>query len=179
MDVMSTALARIPAGPIDPTPDEFRIAMRNLSAGVSIVATGYGKAKAGMTVTSVSSLSIDPPCVLVCLGLSSGTLAALRENGSFGVSILAENQQSIAERFSGRAGIHGAAKFVGSHWTTGVTGAPLAVGALSAIDCTLESLVEWHSHAIVVGQVRSVHVNEAAAPLVYWRGDYRNIEAED
>ena len=129
---MSTALARIPAGPIDPTPDEFRIAMRNLAAGVSVVATGYGKARAGLTVTSVSSLSIDPPCLLVCIGRSSGTLAALRANQAFGVSVLAENQQSIADRFAGRGGVRGAARFAGSHWITGITGAPLAVGALSA-----------------------------------------------
>ena len=173
---MSTALARIPAGPIDPTPDEFRIAMRNLAAGVSVVATGYGKARAGLTVTSVSSLSIDPPCLLVCIGRSSGTLAALRANQAFGVSVLAENQQSIADRFAGRGGVRGAARFAGSHWITGITGAPFAVGALSAIECTLEKMVEWHSHAIVVGQVRSVRLNEAAGPLVYWHGDYRNIE---
>jgi flavin reductase (DIM6/NTAB) family NADH-FMN oxidoreductase RutF len=52
-------------------------------------------------------------------------------------------------------------------------------GALSSIDCTLEKLVEWHSHAIVVGRVRSVHLNDGVAPLVYWRGSYGNGEASE
>ncbi|SDB49059.1 flavin reductase family protein [Bauldia litoralis] len=175
MGVMSTALAAVD---LDDMPHDFRLAMRNLAAGVSIVTTGEGRGRAGLTATSVNSLSIDPPCLLVCIGRASGTLAALQKNRSFGVSVLDAGQQAIAERFAGNGGQHGAARFNGFDWTTGVTGAPLAEGALSAFDCTLETLVEWHSHAIVVGRVRSVHTNEGAAPLTYWRGGYGSFDPQ-
>jgi flavin reductase (DIM6/NTAB) family NADH-FMN oxidoreductase RutF len=159
----------------DPSPNMFRAAMRNLAGGVTVVSTGQGNARAGLTATSVSSLSIDPPSLLVCIGRASTTLSALAANRAFGVNVLAAHHREVAERFSGRGGVCGAQRYAGSDWMTLVTGAPILADALTAIDCTLEELIEWHSHAIVVGRVRSVHVNGGTSPLVYWQGNYGNV----
>jgi flavin reductase (DIM6/NTAB) family NADH-FMN oxidoreductase RutF len=156
----------------DPSPNTFRAAMRNLAGGVTVVSTGQGNARAGLTATSVSSLSIDPPSLLVCVGRATATLSALTENRAFGVNVLAAHHRHVAERFSGREGVYGAERYIGSDWMTLVTGAPILADALTAVDCTLEELIAWHSHAIVVGRVRAVHVNSGTSPLVYWRGNY-------
>jgi flavin reductase (DIM6/NTAB) family NADH-FMN oxidoreductase RutF len=150
--------------------------MRNLAGGVSIITAGRGEERTGLTATSVSSLSLDPPCLLVCVNRASGTLSALMANRAFGVNVLAASHQDVAERFAGRSGVWGPARYAGADWMTLVTGAPLLADALAAIDCTLEKLIDWHSHVIVVGRVRSVHVNNGPSPLVYWRGNYENVD---
>lgn len=172
---MNTELQLPPVVADDPTPNAFRAAMRNLAGGVTVISTGEGERRAGLTATSVTSLSIDPPSLLVCVGRSTTTLATLSANRTFGVNVLSARHRHIAERFSGRHGIFGADRYTGADWITLVTGAPILADALTAIDCSLEELIEWHSHAIVVGRVRAVHVTGGTSPLVYWRGSYGNV----
>jgi flavin reductase (DIM6/NTAB) family NADH-FMN oxidoreductase RutF len=152
--------------------DAFRQAMRGLAGGVSIIATGTGDDRTGMTVTSLTSLSLDPPSVLVCVGRQSGTWHHLQRYRVFGVSILDAGQEAIARRFSGADGTHGAERFAGTEWSTIVTGAPLLSGAPAVLDCNIEDMIEHRSHAIVIGQVRALRIGGGEAPLIYWRGEY-------
>ncbi|SFB86848.1 NADH-FMN oxidoreductase RutF, flavin reductase (DIM6/NTAB) family [Bosea sp. CRIB-10] len=153
----------------------FRAALRHLAGGVSVITTGQGADRTGLTVTSLSSLSAEPPTVMFGLNLSSSSFPVLARHRSFGVNFLNATQKQIADRFAGRAGEKGEARYAGASWTTGVTGAPLLEGALAALDCEVEELIERHSHAIVIGRVREVRLGGDDAALVYWRGDYERL----
>ncbi|MBV9221874.1 MAG: flavin reductase family protein, partial [Methylobacteriaceae bacterium] len=77
--------------------------------------------------------------------------------------------------FSGRTGVRGAARFAGAEWTSLATGAPLLADALTAIDCSFEGSLDWHSHTIVIGRVEAVRVRGGGSPLLYWQGDYDGL----
>jgi flavin reductase (DIM6/NTAB) family NADH-FMN oxidoreductase RutF len=126
--------------------------MGALSAGVAIIACGEDEARAGCTASSLTSLSLAPPTLLVCLARSSSTLARLRETRAFSISLLAARHQALAHRFSGHSGVHGARRFDTAQWTTLSTGAPLLADAVAAFDCLVEEVIERHSHIILLGQ---------------------------
>jgi flavin reductase (DIM6/NTAB) family NADH-FMN oxidoreductase RutF len=139
--------------------DDFRGAMRHLTGGVSVITVGRGKDITGMTVTSVSSLSVDPPTLIVSINRESSSWPLLKRHGVLGVNILTADQIDIAERFAGKSGLKGAARFAGAQWIARVSGAPLLVGALAAIDCEVEDIVERHSHAVVIGRVLDIQAS--------------------
>jgi flavin reductase (DIM6/NTAB) family NADH-FMN oxidoreductase RutF len=159
-------------------PDEFRNAMRHLTAGVSVITAGRGSDISGMTVTSVSSLAIEPASLIVAINREASSLPLLRRFGAFGVNILSGDQLDIAERFTGKDGRKGAERFTGCSWTAGPSGVPLLRGALVAIGCEVDEIIERHSHAIVLGRVVHLATSGASAALAYWRGDYVAIERD-
>lgn len=154
----------------DVTSGDFRKAMRQLTGGVSVITAGRGRDILGMTVTSVSSLSVDPPALIVSINRESSSWPLVKRYGFFGVNILTSDQIDIAERFTGKGGLKGADRFAGARWTTRASSVPLLVGALAAIDCEVEDIVERHSHAIVIGRVLDVAVSARTAALAYGRG---------
>ena len=158
---------------------DFRGAMRHLAGGVSVITVGRGNDITGMTVTSVSSLSVDPPTLIVSINRESSSWPLLKRDGFFGVNLLTADQLDVAERFTGKDGIKGADRFAGAQWTTGVSGVPLLVGALSAIDCEAEDIIERHSHAIVVGRVLDIRISRRTAALAYWQGRYVAIDQDE
>ena len=158
---------------------DFRGAMRRLAGGVSVITAGRGKDISGMTVTSVSSLSVDPPALIVSINREASSWPLVKRYGFFGVNILTSDQIDIAERFTGKGGLKGAARFAGADWATRASGVPLLVGALAAIDCEVEDVVERHSHAIVIGRVLDVAVSARTAALAYWQGRYVAIDQDE
>jgi flavin reductase (DIM6/NTAB) family NADH-FMN oxidoreductase RutF len=160
-------------------PDDFRSAMRNLVGGVSVITAGRGDDISGMTVTSVASLSIEPPSLLVSINRASSCWPLIRDHGAFAVHLLNADQLDIAERFSGMDGLKGRDRFAGAIWTTRATGVPLLQGALAAIDCEVDDIVERHSHAIVVGRVLYLELSASDAALAYWHGNYVAIDREE
>ena len=161
------------------TSGDFRNAMRQLTGGVSVITAGRGRDISGMTVTSVSSLSVDPPALIVSINREASSWPLVRRYGFFGVNILTSDQIDIAERFTGKGGLKGADRFAGARWTTRASGVPLLVGALAAIDCEVEDIVERHSHAIVIGRVLDVAVSARTAALAYWQGRYVAIDQDE
>ena len=161
------------------TASDFRNAMRQLTGGVSVITAGRGRDISGMTVTSVSSLSVDPPALIVSVNRESSSWPLVKRYGFFGVNILTSDQLDIAERFTGKGGLKGADRFAGARWTTRASGVPLLVGALAAIDCEVEDIVERHSHAIVIGRVLDVAVSARTAALAYWQGRYVAIDQDE
>ena len=161
------------------SPDDFRTAMRQLTGGVSIITTGQGRNISGMTVTSVASLSVDPPALIVSVNRAASSWPLLKRYGSFGVNILTSDQLDIAERFTGKDGLKGADRFAGAEWSTRASGVPLLVSALAAIDCEVEEIVERHSHAIIIGRVLDATVSARSAALAYWRGQYVAIDQDE
>jgi len=171
--VRNIAIAR------DVSSTDFRGAMRQLTGGVSVITAGRGKEISGMTVTSVSSLSVEPATLIVSINREASSWPLVKRHGFFGVNILASDQIDIAERFTGKGGLKGAARFAGAEWVTRVSGVPLLVGALAAIDCEVEDIIERHSHAIVIGRVLDLQLSTRTAALAYWQGQYVAIDRDE
>jgi flavin reductase (DIM6/NTAB) family NADH-FMN oxidoreductase RutF len=163
----------------DVAPGDFRDAMRHLAGGVSVITVGRGKDITGMTVTSVSSLAVDPPSLIVSINRASSSWPLLQRHGFFGVNILTADQLDVAERFTGKGGLKGAERFAGAEWIPGASGVPLLAGALAAIDCEVEDIVERHSHAIVIGRVLELRLSSRTAALAYWQGQYVAIDQNE
>lgn len=164
-----------PDNPSAATPEGFRSAMRHLAGGVSIVTSGRGAQRGGLTATSVSSLSMEPPSLIVCINRNSSMISVLRDSGSFAVNILGAHHREIADRFAGRHGIAGADRFSGADWIELVTGAPLLSDALAGVDCVVDNIIDWHTHALVIGRVEAVRLVGGPRALAYWRGNYADI----
>ena len=154
------------------TADNFRSAMRSLAGGVSVVTVGRGDDLSGMTVTSVSSLSVEPAALIVSINRQASSWPLLQKHGVFGINILSADHIDVAERFSGIGGLKGAQRFAGSEWISLASGVPLLADALAAFDCEVEHVVERHSHAIVIGRVLDLRVSPGKPALTYWQGQY-------
>jgi flavin reductase (DIM6/NTAB) family NADH-FMN oxidoreductase RutF len=159
--------------------DDFRGAMRHLAGGVSVITAGRAKEISGMTVTSVSSLAVDPPTLIVSINRESSSWPLIKRHGFFGVNILTADQIDVAERFTGKGGLKGAERFTGAQWFTAVSGVPLLAGALAAVDCAVEDILERHSHAIVIGRVLDLKLSSRTAALAYWQGQYVAIDQNE
>jgi flavin reductase (DIM6/NTAB) family NADH-FMN oxidoreductase RutF len=155
--------------------DEFCAGMRDLAGAVAIVTWGQGAARAGFSATSVSSLSLEPPTLIVCVNRSSSNWPTLRAARSFGVNVLSSAHAGLAHRFAGGAGAEGADRYREGQWTTLGAGAPLLADALASFDCALEEIIERHTHAIVIGRVEALRRSDAGGALVYWRGAYEQL----
>jgi len=132
-----------------------------------------------MTVTSVSSLAVDPPSLIVSLNRASSSWPLLKRYGFFGVNILNADQVEIAERFTGKSGLQGTDRFAGAVWKTGISGVPLLADALAAFDCEVEDIIERHSHGIVIGRVRDLSVSSRTAALAYSLGQYVPVDQDE
>lgn len=158
---------------------DFRGAMRHLAGGASVVTAGRGRDITGMTMTSVTSLSVDPPTLIVSINRDASSFPLIQRLGTFCVNVLNADQLDIAERFAGKGGLKGADRFAGSDWSSSLSGAPLLVDALAALDCEVEEIVERHSHGIVIGRVREIRRAARNAALAYWHGQYVAIDHEE
>jgi flavin reductase (DIM6/NTAB) family NADH-FMN oxidoreductase RutF len=160
---------------IEATADEFRRAMGSFATGVTVVTSvGPDGGPVGTTASAVSSLSLDPPLVLVCFDRASATLDAVRAHGGFVVNVLAAPQQHLSANFARRGS---AAVWEGVRHQPGVMGSPRLHGALAVLDCTVEHHLPGGDHEIVVGRVRAAETrDDATAPLLYWRGSYASLQ---
>jgi flavin reductase (DIM6/NTAB) family NADH-FMN oxidoreductase RutF len=158
------------------TAADFRKAMGYFATGVTVVTSvGAHGEPVGTTATAVSSLSLDPPLVLVCFDRSSLTLAAIRRHGGFAVNMLAAPQQRLSANFA-RRGF--AAAWDGVAHRPGRTGSPRLHDVLAVVECTLEHRLPGGDHEIVVGRVLDVDVAaNGSTPLLYWRGGYAALPA--
>jgi len=160
--------------PVDQS--EFRSALRGWASGVTVVTSRSGDRLHGMTVSAFSSVSADPPLVLVCANRSSTTHSLIEEGGVFAVNILAAHQQEVSNVFALSANEDSRLERVS--WTEGQTGAPLIDEALVSLECRVVSAHREGSHTIYVGQVLAVHSTDSE-PLLYYQGGYRSLHRED
>ena len=136
--MLATTLRQTDIAPaaIQPNAD-FRSAMSLAVTGVNIVTTDGPLGRFGLTVSAVSSVSAEPPMILVCVNRNSPANDAIRGNGVFAVNILGTRQQSIAETFSGSDEHGGAYEFSDENWLWNETGAPVLDEAVASFDCAL------------------------------------------
>ncbi|MFK0202466.1 flavin reductase family protein [Streptomyces lavendulae] len=145
--------------------------MRAVAASVTVVATSGPGGRYAQTVSSLSSVSADPPTVLVCVSRSSPLAAALVTNEVFTVSVLAPHQVHIAESFAGRLQEDQRYDFGCARWAHLLTGVPVVEGGAAAIDCRLGGVTEVGSHIVVMGAVLASRA-EGQPALTYRAGTY-------
>ena len=150
---------------------KFRSAMSLAVTGVNIVTTDGPLGRYGLTVSAVSSVSTEPPMVLVCVHQKSIASNAIRENGTFAINVLGTDQQSVAETFSG-SDEHGEAyRFRKQDWLTQVTGSPILKGAVASFDCEIDTVVPAATHSIFIGRVKAT-TEFQGTPLLYTQRRY-------
>ena len=164
----SSTLPSIPA-------DEFRANMRHLAGAVTVIATGVIGHRFGLTATAVCSLADDPATLLVCVNRSATAHDVISKNRNFSVNLLADDQEAIAGRFAGRAGLKGEARFEGGDWRTLATGAPTLVDAVATFDCEVNQEHVFATHTIFIGRVVAAAARDCADPLIYLRGAVRHL----
>jgi flavin reductase len=154
--------------------DQFKLGMRRLAAGVSLITTlGDGK-RHGLVATAVSSVTGEPPSLLVCVNQNASAHNHISRSGIFCVNVLSEDDQSTAARFSSATDRE--KRFEKGEWQTLVTGAPALVGSLVSFDCELKHALAYQSHTIFVAAIAETRVwDRGIAPLVYLDGRYRQM----
>lgn len=151
---------------------EFRQIMSRFASGVTVIATTDSDGRRwGMTASAFSSLSLDPPLVLVCINRRAGSFRAFDEAEHFSVNFLAESQQELSNHFAS----HTADKFAGLATLSGLTSAPLLVGTLGFVECARHDVLAGGDHIILVGRVINSAVYEGA-PLLYYNGQYQFLK---
>jgi flavin reductase (DIM6/NTAB) family NADH-FMN oxidoreductase RutF len=151
--------------------DEFRRAMGRFATGVTLITTCLDGELHGMTANAVTSLSLDPMMVLVCVDKTADTHDILSKAGVFAVNILNKEQADISNRFAKK-------EFENAHglhdlpYRTAVTGAPIIEGAIAYLDC--RTVTEHHGgdHTIFIGEVAEAKELSDGEPLVFYRGKY-------
>lgn len=150
----------------------LRKVMGLFPTGVAVVAArSTGDAPVGLTVNSLTSLSLDPPLLLVCIGRGASCHDRLVQAGSFALSILGTHQVGVARRFAEEPS---EVRFDGVAWRPGATGDPLVEGCTAWISCTLESVHRGGDHSILVGRVAGWEVGEGEA-LTFYRGEFGGV----
>ena len=151
--------------------DTYVNAMGCAVTGVNIVTTDGPGGRFGLTVSAVSSVSADPPMLLVCINRHSPACTALQTNKVFCVNMLSTRHKQISDTFAGRPENGKPYDFACASWETAVTGAPRLVDALSTFDCVLETARDAGSHTIFIGRVLEAKAG-CGSPLLYSRRAY-------
>lgn len=150
--------------------DNFRAAMRKFPATVTVVTANDGTRDHGMTVTSVTSVSMDPPSILVCLNNRTLVHEMLLGQATFAVNVLRDAHNSVSDAFSGKVE---AGKRFGLHsWTRHSSGVLLLDDAHANVVCRRMAAVPYGTHTLFIGQVISARVDDATRPLLYENAQY-------
>jgi flavin reductase (DIM6/NTAB) family NADH-FMN oxidoreductase RutF len=154
--------------------DDFKSALQLWASGVTVVTTQSEKfGVQGMTVSAFSSVSVNPPQILVCINDAADTSEGIAESQCFAVNILTIEQQNTSNQFAG--GSTQTQRFVDNEWSAGVTGAPLLNNSLMSLDCTVVEKVRAGTHWVIIGEVQA-SICHAGEPLLYYRGAYRQLD---
>ncbi|MEY4270679.1 MAG: hypothetical protein RLZZ58_1895, partial [Pseudomonadota bacterium] len=147
----------------------FRDALGCFATGVTIItAMGPDGNPIGLTANSFTSVSLDPPLLLVCIANNAGSAPVMREAVRFAVNVLQIGQQPTSNRFAGK----GEDRFAATSWEVGEFGTPVLTGSLGSFECDRDALHEGGDHFILVGRVRKAMFEPRRDPLLYFRGKY-------
>lgn len=153
---------------------DFRSVLSRWASGVSVVTSNDAGMLYGLTVSSFSALSLDPPLVLVCLANANRIVGMIEASGGFAVSMLASDQVAASSYFArpGRLPTRDFTEIEG-RWTP--SGQPVLAGALAWLACRTHALLPQGDHTICIGRVEDTFVDEGKEPLLYWSRGYRRI----
>ena len=158
--------------------DAFLQAMSRAANSVCVVTTDGDAGRAGVTVSAMTSVSVDTPnpSLLVCIHSLSPACEAIQRNRVFCANLLGSGQAEVSDSFAGRTGGKGAEKFDAATWSSAKTGAPLLDGALANFDCRVMHDVLVGSHRIFVGEAVAVASEPEGVPLMYFDRAYAEPE---
>jgi flavin reductase len=166
-------IAPVEVKAVDATP--FREAMSLYGAAVHVITTDGPGGKTGFTATAVSSVSDNPPTLLVCLNRKSQAAPILQMNGIFCVNTLRADDEAIANMFAGRTGAVLAERFQIGDWKTLTTGAPVLSSAIVSCDCRVIEIQAVASHNVIFGVVEGVSFGPSGRALVYHGRSYKTV----
>jgi flavin reductase (DIM6/NTAB) family NADH-FMN oxidoreductase RutF len=157
---------------VQPTKDDFRGVMGHFATGVTVITTAHNGAVRGMTANSVTSVSLDPLSVLVCVNHEAITHGILSGGGVFCVNVLNDEQEALsrscARPDTPEAGLEGVP------YRIGVSGAPVLDGTLAYMDCKVSAAFEFGTHTIFVGEPVDLGYTPGQ-PLLFYRGKYAKM----
>lgn len=157
--------------------EDFRTTMGLFAGAVTLITTGEGDDRRGLTATAVCSLTDSPPSLLVCLNTSSETCDAVERNGRFSVQLLSDVDQDLALAFAGATGLTGADKFQAGEWTECGGGQPRLHSALASVSCVVDGQNTVGSHSVLIGRIVDVCLNPERESLVYARSKFHGLRA--
>lgn len=155
------------------TSEDFRGTLGVFATGVTIVTTRGEEHPYGMTANAFSSVSLDPPLVLVCVKAFSEGADLIRRNGVFAVNILAAEQEPLSRYFASKDRPRGRDAFSDIAHRTAMSGSPVLDGAVGYLDCSLHASHEAGDHVIFIGEVLALDFNHELPPLLFHAGGYR------
>lgn len=151
--------------------------MGHFVTGLTVVTALEGDRPFGITVNALSSVSLEPPLVMIALDRRRFLTPILRTSGRYGVNILSEDQQALSDCFAGAPVEPGREAFCGAPWHPGKTGVPLLDGAIATLECSVVEIFTAGDHDLYIGRVEAL-ANEIRQPmpLLYYRRRYLRIE---
>lgn len=160
------------------TREEYRRAIGTFATGVAVITTARDGELKGITVNAVSSVSLEPLLLLVCIARGAHILPYMVESGVFTVNVLADDKEAIARQFS--AGQHENRDLFGLPYRIGETGAPILDNTLSFLECRVQARLPGGDHDIFLGEVVRAGVQRPdAGPLIFYRGGYTGLRPEE
>ena len=154
------------------SPDEFRHVLSHFASGVTVVTTWDADGRpTGLTASAFTSVSLEPPLILVCVDHKAQSYPALRANGRFAVNILAAEHEAVSRRFASTS----TDKFDAVAYRPGTLGLPLIPEALAHLECRTVHAYPGGDHTIFVGEVEAARARDGE-PLLYFRGDYTRFD---
>ncbi len=157
--------------------DTFRRVLGHFVTGITVVTALDGERPFGITVNALSSVSLDPPLVMVALDRRRFLTPIVRAAGRYAVSILSEDQQALSDCFAGAPVEPGREAFCGAAWHAGETGLPLLDGAIATLECTVVETFSAGDHDLFIGRVDTLeNQTHHPMPLLYYRRQYLHIE---
>ena len=157
------------------SPNLLRHAMRRWATGVSVVTAAHENVRHGMTVSSFTSLSLDPPFIMVSLENTTRTFELVRSSQTFGVTILSADQEAISNLFANSQTELGS-RFADLETFSLTTGAPFLKGGLAFFDCRVVTTLPAGTQTVFVGEVVSAKEGDDRLPLIYYNRGYRRID---
>jgi len=153
---------------------EFRAALRHFPAGVTVVTTRDAQGRpCGLTASAFTSVSLDPPLVLVCVDHAATAYPAFEACGWFAVNVLGKSQEPLSRRFAASR----PDKFVGVAYREGQAGLPILEDVVAALECRLVHRYPGGDHTIFVGRVEGTTI-AGGPPLVYFLGGYHHLDSD-
>ena len=153
----------------EPLVDEFKLAMRNLASTVHIITSVSDGQRIGMTATAVSSVSMDPPSLVISINRNASLHDTIVASGLFCVNVLSPLHNELVHPFSGKS--KGEERFAFGEWEHhAMTGLPCLKGALASVACVVEAKLEYATHTLFVGRVEAIRSECGVDPLVWQNG---------
>ena len=153
----------------------LRDLMARFATGVSVVAARHGPLLAGMTANAIASISIDPPLMMASIARKAETHGAMVGSHAFAISVLADDQQALAECFARPTTAEKLKGFCDAEWHEAETGSPVLDGALAFFDCRLSARHDGGDHTIFIGEIVAAGFREDADPLLWYASGYHRL----